>query len=249
MARDGAETGDRARDYGFDDWPIEGYDDHDERSVNYLGTTTPAEEGSGADVTAVVYDEGSNTIFEAAPDRDRQRLVPREGTEREVDSGDALGEALEDLGDRLDWDSLSEFARERLQDDPDRERRETRTVSPESVTFTQSNVAESDDHDLEFTGSGTYRTEDGQVYVVERVFEGSLDDPDDPDRAVVDVTEQLLRAEEPRAERRDGDAERIDEKERTLTVELDDVDADRRVETVVGDRCETYHESKIELPA
>lgn len=240
----------------FDGWPIEGHDDSDGANPSYVGMAGPVGDVGAGSSTAVMYDEEENTIFEATVDEERQRLVPESGTERELtaatsddDGGDPFGEALEDLGDRLHWDSLSEFARERLQDtdavDAHTES-EGEGIDPEAVTFTRSNVAANADIDMECTGSFTYRRDDDQVFVVERDFEITFDDPDAPKTAHVDVLERLLRAEEPQEERRAGDAEPLEENALSFTIDLDADTRDRRVETVVEEYCEEWHESNVQ---
>ncbi|MCU4740528.1 hypothetical protein [Natronoglomus mannanivorans] len=241
----------------YDGWPVEGYDETDGSETSYVGMAGPIGDTGAGGSMAVVYDEDANTIFEATVDEERHRLVPESGTERELtavspdDSDNPIGDALEDLGDRFDWDSLSEFARERLQDtetDPvdARTEPEGEGIEPEAMTFTRSNVAPSAEIDMECTGSFTYRRDDDQVFVVERDFEITFDDPDSPQTAHVDVLERLLRAEDPQDERRAGDAKPLEENTLTFTIELDAEAKNRRIETVVEEYCEEWHESNVQ---
>jgi hypothetical protein len=75
----------------YEDWPIE---------------------GGGA----CHYDEHGGELFETDPDSVNCRLV-RSGESRRVDSDAGLGEAVEQLGEELGWESLSVFARKPLEGD------------------------------------------------------------------------------------------------------------------------------------
>lgn len=212
------------------------------REPTFLGLVDPDEETGS---TAVLYDDRTSTIFQAAVDESEQRLVPREETERELESTESLGETLEEFGDRLDWDSLSEFARERVQDDA------TTAETPaglETVTFTQSNVAANADHDLEFSGSYDRRTDDDRELTVERTFEVSLDDADTPAVAVVDVTEQVLRTDDAAGDPDGTDADPLEERSRRFEIDLTSAATDRELESRIGDRCRDWHESHVEPP-
>lgn len=220
------------------DWLVEGYA---EGEATYLGGVS----GEGnATRTAVVYDDREEVVFEADVDEDEQRYVPREGTERELGPSETLGDVLEDLGDRLDRDSLSEFARAHLEDDG----RGQAASEPETVSFTRSNVLADAEHNLEFTGAYTYRDADGRVFDVERTFEVTLDDPDDPGEATADVTERVLRAEEPDEHRRAGDTELLEERRTTFEIDLGSVEGGRQVESVIKGRCQQWHEESTPDP-
>ncbi len=108
--------------------------------------------------TALFYDDRTDTVFQADVEEESQRFVTRDDSERSLEPTDTLGEVLEDVGDRLEWDSLSAFGREQLQSDDEQES-ETDAASPDSMTFTQSNVSESAAHDLEFSGSYLYQAQ------------------------------------------------------------------------------------------
>lgn len=217
------------------DWVVEGYA---EGEATYLADVSRSEarEARGA----FFYDEREERVFEADADEEGQRYVPREGTEHEHEPGpdETLGDVLEDLGERLDRDSLSAFARDHLADDRDG----GEAPRPETVTFTQGNVLPDADHDAEFTGVYRYGAADGRVVDVERTFEVTFDDPDGPDAATVDVRERVLRAEEADQAPGRGDADVIDERATAFEVDLAGVDADRRAEAVVEERCEQWHE-------
>lgn len=244
MDRDPSETDDTTPmpPTGHDDWPIEGYDEGRREAV-YLGTTNP--QGERESSTAVVYDTREETIFEADINEEEQRFIPREDTERALKPSKTLGEALENVGKRLGWDSLSDFAQEQLENDDAEDQEAPR---PETVTFTQSNVRADADQDMEFTGSYTYRTSDDQVTLVERTFEIKLDNPDKPQKATSNVIERVLRAEEPAEERRKGDADLLEEKETTFEIDLSSIEIDRQIESLVEKRCQEWHESHLEPP-
>lgn len=255
-------TGDAVRseeDLAYDNWPITDHGETTDRSGNYLGTIGAAG-GTGAGGAGVlIYDEDNQSVFEADVDEEEQRLVAREGTEREVDDSGGLGEVLEDVGDSLGLESLSEFAEEHLQDDESRAEREISTgpgetvVDPETATFTQSNVSAEADHDLEFSGAYTYREAEGdaegdrddQVFDVERDFVVEFDGRDPPKEAAVEVRERVLRAEAPEADRRGGDAKAIQEATAVFTIEFDAA-GDRHAENVVEERCREWHDAHPE---
>lgn len=233
-------TGTKTPGLRYDDWPVRGYDE-DERAVAYLGATGEAT-GPGTE-TAILYDERAHSIFEADIDEDERRFVPEPDTERELTPSETLSEVLTDLGDRLDSDSLSAFAREHLEaaDDEDRA-----VAEPEESTFTRSNVASDADHDLEFTGSHTFRRADGRVRVV-RTFDVTLAGPDEPDAATAYVTDRVLDASGSNETGVD-DAEVLDERTTTFGIDLDVADTDRRVAALVEDRCRAWHESTVRPP-
>ncbi|MXV61982.1 hypothetical protein GS429_07905 [Natronorubrum sp. JWXQ-INN-674] len=85
------------------------FDDHRENDVEYVGSTATG--------NPLFFDTADRTVFEGDHDEDGETIVEVPGTERELEPRESLGEGLESLGDDLDWDSLSEFARERVQTD------------------------------------------------------------------------------------------------------------------------------------
>ena len=259
MSRDPAETDEteptsEAKDIRYDEWPLEGHDDPD-RQPTYLGIMNPGDEEGER---AVFYDDRKEAIFEADVEETEQRHVPREDTERELEPTDTLGEALEDLGDSLEWDSLSAFARERLQSDDARgdvaasagAEADSTGARPGlgSVTFTRSNVGAGADHDLEFSGSYERRTDDGREITVERTFEVTLDDPDAPRVATVDVTDHVLRTDDAAGEPDpDGtDADRLDERGTTFEIDLGEAVGERQLESRIEERCEEWHAAHVE---
>lgn len=223
-------------------WPVKGFDGT-ERQTTYIGMASRAGGGADAESTALVYDERDETVFQAVIDEDNQQLVPKEGAERDLESDDSLAEALASFGDRLEWDSLSEFARERLQDAD-----ESLRPAPESITFTRSNTSAEADHDLEFSGSYQYRTTDGQERSVERTFEVTLDNPDNPARATVDVTEQVTESAAPSKRQDRADADHLGTTETAFTIDLASVATESRLEAVIEERCQEWHTSHVKPP-
>lgn len=84
------------------------FDEHSEDDVEYVGST--------AEGTPMFFDTASRSVFEGQYD-DEKTVVDRPGSERELEDRTSLGEAIETLGDELEWESLSAFAREHVQDD------------------------------------------------------------------------------------------------------------------------------------
>lgn len=236
-----------ARDIQTDDWPV---DEEQSAGTATTGTGGAATIIGASHTSAVAYDEETGTLFEADVDEETDRLVRREGTERQVESTETLGEAVEDLGERLEWNSLSAFARNRLQtsesdaDDDEGPRLEG--------TFTQSNVAASADHDLEFTGSYTYRSPDEREFVVERTFEVTVDDRDRTRDARVDVTDRLLRTADPNPGERGGEGDIVREGHTEFTIDVDqhpeiDLETDRQgIQNLIEDQIREWHAAHVE---
>jgi hypothetical protein len=88
----------------YDEWTVA-----NNRETEYLGLAR----GS----TPMLYEPSTNRMYEGNLDRENERIVPREGTERELDPEETLGEALESIGEKTGWDSLSSLADEHLTDD------------------------------------------------------------------------------------------------------------------------------------
>ncbi len=84
------------------------FDEHSEDDVEYVGST--------AEGTPMFFDTASRSVFEGEYN-DEETVVDRPGSERELEERASLGETIETLGDELGWESLSEFAREKVQDD------------------------------------------------------------------------------------------------------------------------------------
>ena len=85
------------------------FDDQRRDDVEYVGSTATG--------SPMFFDAENRSLFEAEYDDDSDTIVGRPETERELEPRESLGEALESLGDDLDWESLSEFARECVQTD------------------------------------------------------------------------------------------------------------------------------------
>lgn len=87
------------------------FNDHREDDVEFVGSTTKG--------NPMFFDTATRSVFEGEYDEADETVVDVPETERELEPRETLGETLEDLGDDLDWDSLSEFAREHVQRDED----------------------------------------------------------------------------------------------------------------------------------
>lgn len=96
------------RETEYDDWEIEDEQYHEARYVGLLGGTQQW-----------FYSHRDNTLFEGEVDDENRRIRPVADSERELGPEDTVGKALENLGDELGWDSLSEFAEEHLEGDED----------------------------------------------------------------------------------------------------------------------------------
>lgn len=93
------------KDPRYDEWPME---DHDPKEVNYLGLVS-----NGA---PYFHHADSGTVYRGNVDAVNQRIRLEEDTEHDIEPGKALGDAIESIGERTGWDSLSEFAQEHLPD-------------------------------------------------------------------------------------------------------------------------------------
>ena len=100
MSRD---TSDRTEP-NYDVWPVA-----NDQETEYLGLVD-----GGA---PMLYEPSTNMVYEGDIDRENERIVPREDTERELEPGETLGEVLESIGEKTGWDSLSSFADEHLTSD------------------------------------------------------------------------------------------------------------------------------------
>ncbi len=97
------------RDYRLDEWEIAVAE---ERPVELLGFAGEESETGGA----FVYDAGVGAVYEAETDAETGAIVPDESSARNIDAEEELGEVIADIGDRLGWDGVSEFAREHLEE-------------------------------------------------------------------------------------------------------------------------------------
>ncbi|WP_255168695.1 hypothetical protein [Natrononativus amylolyticus] len=91
-------------DPAFDDWPIS---EGEHAGASYVGTTTGG---------VPVY-HGDGTVFQGRVDEDNREIVPDRDTERELEPGETLGELLEEMGDTLGWESLSEYGERHRSDE------------------------------------------------------------------------------------------------------------------------------------
>lgn len=88
----------------YDDWPI---NDDERAGATYVGLT------SGG---IPVFHTGG-TVFQGRVDEENREIVPRPDTDRELEPGETLGELVEELGETLGWESLSEFGEQHRSDD------------------------------------------------------------------------------------------------------------------------------------
>lgn len=97
----------------FDDWPLQDKEDAD---IEWLGLAG----GTGGSVAVpAFYEPETNTVYRGEVDEENERIVPTE--KRRLDDGESLGDHIESLGEELGWESLSEFARDHLDADEDRD--------------------------------------------------------------------------------------------------------------------------------
>jgi len=98
------------KDYPLDEWKVAAEDD---RPVELLGFAGEESETGGA----FVYDVAMESVYEAEADPEKGEVVLDESSARSLGAEEELGEVVEDIGERLGWDGLSEFAREHLERD------------------------------------------------------------------------------------------------------------------------------------
>lgn len=168
-----------------------------------------------------MYGPGTGTVYEGDIDADNERIVLREEGEREVESDESLGKHLEAIGDEHGWTWLSSFASDYLEDDDDRADADGTTTGLDlrDTEFTERNITESSPADLSFTGSPTLVDESGRVHVVDRRFTVRKHDGD---RVDVEVEDDYLAAEEPAEERREGDADIVEERQESFELDVDE---------------------------
>jgi hypothetical protein len=73
--------------------------------------------GQRDDGTPAYYDKNNHVTFEGDVDHENRRVTPT--NERSLDAEEKLGEVIEEFGDAVGWESLSDFAREHLEDESD----------------------------------------------------------------------------------------------------------------------------------
>jgi len=94
------EGGPTESDPDYEDWPVRG-----RPGVTYVGLLD--------DETHVVYDEQTDELLGATAES--EELVPAGSLLEDAEA--ALGERLEEVGERTGWESLSSFAEELLESD------------------------------------------------------------------------------------------------------------------------------------
>ncbi|WP_435333615.1 hypothetical protein [Haloarchaeobius sp. TZWWS8] len=65
----------------------------------------------------VFYQPNSSMFFTTEVDEEREEHTFVEGTDRELRPGETLGEAIESVGEKTGWESLSEWAENHLESD------------------------------------------------------------------------------------------------------------------------------------
>lgn len=228
----------------YDNWPVERYDaytewpieratprdeggtlaevaeeyeqERDEEDVEWLGFVGAGTQGA----TPYLLGPGRSTIYRGEIDEAGERIVLREEGARAVESGESLGERIEEIGEEHGWAWLSSFARTYLQDD---EPGDALTGAADGLEvreseFMQRNLPASATADLGFSGSHTLVDASGQVYVIEREFTATTTDGS---QVAIDIDEEYLIAEEPAENRRAGDAEIVEERQYSLEREVD----------------------------
>lgn len=108
MPRDHSE-----QDPKYDNWPIEGTTGAtgEDSTIGLIGYQR------GQPSYPVLYQPDDDAIYQGEIDEENERIVPVEDSARRLESDETLGDVIEELGDEIGWDSLSEFAREHMQDD------------------------------------------------------------------------------------------------------------------------------------
>ncbi len=95
------------RDDHKEEYPV-----HERNDRKYLGVLS---EGRAP----TFFDPQEGHVYRGEVDRERERVSPGDEHDRTLDPEETLGEFLERVGDELGWESLSAYAREHLEDDPD----------------------------------------------------------------------------------------------------------------------------------
>lgn len=258
----------RRTDPRFDDWPVKRDDAFANVPVEHAtprgdgerhgGVPEDPEDGTADEVEWIgfaglggtisgpyLYDAEESAIYEGEHDAENDRLVLREETRREVDDDRSLGEHIEAIGEDHGWTWLSSFARTYLEDGDAEEPAGARTgLELRQTEFDRRNLPDSSSVDLGFFGSHTLVDESGQVHVVDRYF--AIED-DDRDPVPVDVEEEFLLAKEPEAERREGDADMVQERHYSFGLDVgeDAVDPATRIESELR----TWHAAHVGWPA
>ena len=236
MSNSATDRTDRKRNLEYDNWPVRRYDEYEswpvERAspdgqsvrsgeIEWVGTLAP---GGGADLSST----NDEAIYEGRIDVANQRIVVgEEAAERDVSEA-SLADRIAEIGDQRDWGWLSSFARDHLDAGAgDTDHEGTEYHAPEGfdhldTSFQRRNLPRSADAEVAFFGSHTYSDGTGRVHVLEREFDVDLPDAtaDATVSARVSVTEEYLVAADESAENREGEAERVDEREYEVAVEV-----------------------------
>ncbi|WP_255168544.1 hypothetical protein [Natrononativus amylolyticus] len=89
------------------------FDHHDERHTRFVGSMQSGK--------PLYFDEDTRSFFEGEYDDETNTVFDTAETERELSPRESVGDALESLGDSLEMESLSEFAREHVKDEASEE--------------------------------------------------------------------------------------------------------------------------------
>ena len=210
----------------------------DERRGDLEWIGLGANAGAGA---PRVYDPGNDTVFGGSFDEAEGRVHLDESDRRQLEDDETIGDYVAEVSAEHGWTWLSEFAHDHLETTG-----HDAHMDVIDATFDRRNVAEDADYDLGFSGSFTYRDDDGRVHTLERKFDVYTDEAHrtEADQPIAVVDERYLTAEEPNAESRAGDATLESENRREVAV---DVDPDTGAELATIDEfCREWHEAHPE---
>jgi hypothetical protein len=90
----------------YEGWAVEGLRDENFEYIGQVDGGSP-----------MLFDSSTNTIYEAEADVENEHLIPRPNTEQELEPEETLSKAIEMIGEKTGWESLSEFANDHLNDD------------------------------------------------------------------------------------------------------------------------------------
>lgn len=88
----------------YSEWDVE-----NDADWSYLGTTPAAGR-------PVFFNHQTENIHRGVVDDGAERLVPHDEPSWELNPEETLGQSLERIGEEIGWESLSEFARDHLED-------------------------------------------------------------------------------------------------------------------------------------
>jgi hypothetical protein len=89
-----------------DEWNVA----EDDGSLELVGFT-------GNSGTGYVFDTDAGVVYEAEADHESGEVVPDESSARRLDKEETLADAIEDIGERMGWERLTEFAEEHLEEE------------------------------------------------------------------------------------------------------------------------------------